>query len=651
MQNLSATYSPEDNKLRLYSTSRLDDGLYKRVHEAGFRFAPKQDLFVAPAWSPSREDLLLELCGEVGDEDTTLVDRAEDRADRFEDYSEKRASEAHTAREAVAAIADHIPLGQPILVGHHSERHARRDAERIENGMRRAVNLWETSEYWTRRATGARRHAEYKQKPDVRHRRIKTLEADLRKHRRESAEASENLTKWQTEGLTLEQAKQIAAFDHVSIYEEGKTWGTSVYSMLADEKMTVEQAREHCIPVHRQTIAWRQRWIMHLENRLAYERAMLDENGGIASDHHDIKPGGRVLVGGEWLVVIRVNRASGRINSVTTSAPAVVHWRNEWKYGIEEVKGYREPEATDAAAVKATKKLSPLTNYPGEGFLEMTAAQWKNRPDDYKSVRKIAADDKHGAHLIRRALVAGDGYRLAQVYITDQKRVDPPAVESNTPEAVRIESQREPSSVESRMAEPAAPVETREKGEDFDRLRELLRAGVQVVSAPQLFPTPSALAARMVEEAAIEEGDSVGEFSAGTGRIINAIFEAVDRTTITVTAVEINHALSRTLAASHDDIKVVCADFLECGDELGLFDRIIINPPFANGQDIAHISHALDFMKPGARLVAICANGPRQNEKLLPLVEARGGTWEELPEGTFVESGTNVRTVLLTIDV
>jgi len=155
----------------------------------------------------------------------------------------------------------------------------------------------------------------------------------------------------------------------------------------------------------------------------------------------------------------------------------------------------------------------------------------------------------------------------------------------------------------------------------------------------------------MVEEAAIEEGDSVGEFSAGTGRIINAIFEAVDRTTITVTAVEINHALSRTLAASHDDIKVVCADFLECGDELGLFDRIIINPPFANGQDIAHISHALDFMKPGARLVAICANGPRQNEKLLPLVEARGGTWEELPEGTFVESGTNVRTVLLTIDV
>nr|WP_130953837.1 DUF3560 domain-containing protein [Klebsiella pneumoniae] len=31
------------------------------------------------------------------------------------------------------------PLGQPILVGHHSERRARRHAQKIENGMKRAV--------------------------------------------------------------------------------------------------------------------------------------------------------------------------------------------------------------------------------------------------------------------------------------------------------------------------------------------------------------------------------------------------------------------------------------------------------------------------------------------------------------------------------
>jgi len=65
----------------------------------------------------------------------------------------------------VSAIADNIPFGQPILVGHHSERRARRDAEKIENGMRKAVKLWETSEYWAQRAKGAINHAKYKDLP------------------------------------------------------------------------------------------------------------------------------------------------------------------------------------------------------------------------------------------------------------------------------------------------------------------------------------------------------------------------------------------------------------------------------------------------------------------------------------------------------
>jgi hypothetical protein len=77
----SATYSPEDNKLRLYATSRLDPETYARVRAAGFIWAPRQDLFVAPMWTPDREDLLIELAGEIDDEDTTLVERQEQRAD------------------------------------------------------------------------------------------------------------------------------------------------------------------------------------------------------------------------------------------------------------------------------------------------------------------------------------------------------------------------------------------------------------------------------------------------------------------------------------------------------------------------------------------------------------------------------------------
>ena len=133
----SATYSPDDNKLRLYASGRLSPELYARVKSAGFVWAAKQGLFVAPAWSPEREDLLLELAGEIDDEDTSLLERATERAERFEDYQESRTRDAESAAESVRRIADGIPFGQPILVGHHSERHARKDAERIETEAHR----------------------------------------------------------------------------------------------------------------------------------------------------------------------------------------------------------------------------------------------------------------------------------------------------------------------------------------------------------------------------------------------------------------------------------------------------------------------------------------------------------------------------------
>lgn len=87
VQMYRATYSPDDNKLRLYAASRLDPETYKKVHDAGFRWAPKQALFVAPAWTPGREDVLLSLAGEIEDEDSTLAERQEARAERFTGYS------------------------------------------------------------------------------------------------------------------------------------------------------------------------------------------------------------------------------------------------------------------------------------------------------------------------------------------------------------------------------------------------------------------------------------------------------------------------------------------------------------------------------------------------------------------------------------
>jgi uncharacterized protein DUF3560 len=344
----TATYSPEDNKLRIYPNFRLPQDLYQRVRHAGFTWAPKQELFVAPMWTPGREDLLIELCGEIGDEDTSLVDRAEIRADRFNDYSHKRLGEANRAHYAVERICDHIPLGQPIIVGHHSEHRARRDAERIENGMRKAISLWETSQYWTMRAKGALRHAKYKELPAVRARRIKTIEADKRKQERTKADSERLLTAWQNDGnpLTHDRARAIANFERLNTHRcypltqfprnppasqyEGSM---GLWSALGEDAehaiITPQQAQQIALEAHNRSIDYCLRWIAHYDNRLTYERAMLEDQGGLAADKFDIQPGGMVLTGDEWLTVVRVNKSNGAISSVTTNARYALRANNE----------------------------------------------------------------------------------------------------------------------------------------------------------------------------------------------------------------------------------------------------------------------------------------------------------------------------------
>ncbi len=645
MPNMTATYSPEDNKLRLYTVARLDSETYARVKAAGFKWAPKQELFVAPMWTPARAELLIELCGEIEDEDKSLVDRAEERADRFEEYSESRAADASAARDAVEQITSGIPLGQPILVGHHSEKRARKDAERIQNGMRKAVQMWETANYWTARAKGAIRHAKYKERPDVRHRRIKGLEADKRKHEKRVKLAEALTSLWSKPDLTPEKAQAIANYDHV--YVPGSLmpaspggYFESLWGALDKHLISVGDAVAVALKHHAATIADDGRWLAHIENRLAYERAMLQEAGGLATERFPIEVGGRVLAshwrarGKGWLVVTRLNKSGGTINSVSTPEGVIE---------IETIKEYRAPEAGDVDKVKKASKLPPLVNYPGEGFRHMTKAEYDRmaKHTDMARVRRVGATTRWAAHRRREAPQVGRPYYdTGGVYLTDAKIVDPPPASTAPSEEVTFAHMPGPApALAARASAPRAPTV-------FDEMKDSLKRGVIVVRAEQLFPTPQPLAARMVEIAVLEPHHWVLEPSAGTGAILREIRKVV--TGDTVVCIEINRELAQAVDAH-------CADFLTLtATGLGTtFDRILMNPPFANGQDIEHVMHAFTMLAVGGVLVAIMSAGTkfrsdRKATAFRALVDEHG-EMEDLPEDTFKDQGTGVRTVLVTL--
>lgn len=172
----------------------------------------------------------------------------------------------------------------------------------------------------------------------------------------------------------------------------------------------------------------------------------------------------------------------------------------------------------------------------------------------------------------------------------------------------------------------------------FQALQERKPWQATVATSHNLFPTPPAIVARMIDAAQLSPGMSVLEPSCGTGRILSALSSdyAVD-------AVEVHPALANDCRARFPFASVHEADFLQWR---GLrYDRIIMNPPFERGLDCQHITHARSMLKPDGLLVSLCYDGATQQKRLRPIAD----TWEPLPPGSFASEGTRAGVVLLTM--
>lgn len=170
----------------------------------------------------------------------------------------------------------------------------------------------------------------------------------------------------------------------------------------------------------------------------------------------------------------------------------------------------------------------------------------------------------------------------------------------------------------------------------IERGQAALRGGIVAVSAPDLFPTPPEVAARVAAALGLFPSCRVMEPSAGTGALVRAIRNA--EPSARITAYEISHDLAHVHGG-------IAADFLtidppQAGPQI---DRVAMNPPFSGGADIQHVRHALRFLVPGGVLVAIVADGPRQ-----AVAFADAEDLERLPSGTFAGTGVRSRIIRYT---
>jgi protein-L-isoaspartate O-methyltransferase len=185
--------------------------------------------------------------------------------------------------------------------------------------------------------------------------------------------------------------------------------------------------------------------------------------------------------------------------------------------------------------------------------------------------------------------------------------------------------------------------------EDFKKFQEALETGVSMNqrTAKQAFYTPAALAQQMIKLANVQPHDRVLEPSAGIGNIAGWMVQlGAEVDCIETDPVAVKHLRELKFNVIYE------MDFLKVPPK-AKYDKIVMNPPFAKGQDVKHVLHALRFLKPGGRLVSIVSPGlmTSKTKEAVHLQEivAKYGYPHDVPAGTFKESGTNVATILIEI--
>ena len=164
----------------------------------------------------------------------------------------------------------------------------------------------------------------------------------------------------------------------------------------------------------------------------------------------------------------------------------------------------------------------------------------------------------------------------------------------------------------------------------------------------QFFETPANIAYRLAARLGdLEPTHKILEPSAGCGALVKAVLDNWPEQTID--CYELMEE-NRAELAKIPNVRLLGNDFMEAS--VGMYDRIIANPPFTKNQDIKHVMKMWEHLADGGQMAVIMSPhwqfaSDKASKTFRSLVESVDHDVTTLPKGTFKESGTNIETVML----
>lgn len=167
-RNLGAWYVPQSRDS--LAKRHLIDTTQARLQAAGHQVTVTVDDTARPA-------------AEV---EADRIERQIGRVDALNAKAGRQQGAADVLDSRAGQLADMLPLGQPILVGHHSEGKMRRHAEKVDRTMRAAVDAQREADLAAGRADAASTTTRARYSPVTVANRIDKLGADIRDAQRRS---------------------------------------------------------------------------------------------------------------------------------------------------------------------------------------------------------------------------------------------------------------------------------------------------------------------------------------------------------------------------------------------------------------------------------------------------------------------------------